>query len=428
MALIALRAMVKKDLQLFFSDRKSVVMTFAVPIMIASFFGSVFSGSGGEPTRIPIMVADQDNGVISQSIIATISADKALRVTLTTPDSARDAVRHGKVSVSVLIPAGFGDAAGLSFFNGQNKPELELLYDPSRNAELGMVRGMLMGDVIQAVSKEVFTGSRGGVLAETSMRQLDSSDMPADQKQRLRDVLTATRNLEVGNARNGTSVSAPGMTTPYTVKEEPATANPNANYNGYAHSFGGMGIQFLLMAAIDLGIGILLERQRGLWKRLRSAPISRAALLGGKALSGTMISLMTLLVSFAFAMLVFKVRIHGSILGFLGIAGATALMASTFGLLVASVGRTPNTARRAAILATLLMVMLGGAWIPSFIFPAWLQKATLVVPVRWAVNGLDDMTWRGVGLDGAVLPIVILLGFAGLFCGIAVWRFRWEES
>ena len=78
-----------------------------------------------------------------------------------------------------------------------------------------------------------------------------------------------------------------------------------------------MGIQFLLFAAIDLGIGILLERQRGLWKRLRSAPISRLALLGGKATSGTLISLMSLLVSFGFAIVVFGVRIQGSVAGFL---------------------------------------------------------------------------------------------------------------
>ena len=45
-----------------------------------------------------------------------------------------------------------------------------------------------------------------------------------------------------------------------------------------------------------------------------------------------------------------------------------------------------------------MMVMLGGAWVPTFIFPAWLQQFTLVVPVRWAVDGLDAMTWRGIGL------------------------------
>ena len=430
MALITLRAMVKKDLQLFFSDRRSVIMGFAAPILIASFFGSVFGGSGnsGAPTRIPIMIADQDDGVISRSIVTAIQGDKTLGVTLASPDSVRDAVRHGKVTVSVIIPKGFGDAAGKAFFDGRNKPQLELLYDPSHTAELGMVRGMLMGDVIQAVSKEMFSGARGGVLAEQSLQQLDSLNIPADQKQRYRDILIATRNLRQGNAQDSVPVSAPGMTMPYAVKEEAATANENAAYNGYAHAFAGMGVQFLLFAAIDLGIGILLERQRGLWKRLRSAPLSKGMLLGGKALSGTVITLMTLLVSFAFAIVVFKVRIHGSVIGFLSVATATALMAATFGLLIAALGNTPNATRGVAILATLLMVMLGGAWVPSFIFPQWLQQATVVVPARWAVDGLDAMTWRGIGLGGAVLPTAVLLGFAVLFGAVAVMRFRWEES
>ena len=111
---------------------------------------------------------------------------------------------------------------------------------------------------------------------------------------------------------------------------------------------------------------------------------------------------MILLVSFAFAMIVFRVRIQGSVVGFLGISIACALMASTFGLLVAALGNSPATARGVTTLAVLMMVMLGGAWVPTFIFPAWLQQFTLVVPVRWAVDGLDAMTWRGIGLTGAI--------------------------
>ena len=48
-------------------------------------------------------------------------------------------------------------------------------------------------------------------------------------------------------------------------------------------------------------------------------------------------------------------------------------------------------ARCIAIVATLLIVMLGGAWVPTFIFPEWLQTATLVIPTRWAIDGLDAM-------------------------------------
>ena len=161
---------------------------------------------------------------------------------------------------------------------------------------------------------------------------------------------------------------------------------------------------------------------------LSQAPISRMALLAGKAASGAVVSLLTLAVSFAFAMIVFGVRIHGSVVGFIAVALATAIMASTFGLLIAAVGKTPGGTRGIASLSVLLMVMLGGAWVPSFIFPAWLQRLTVVIPARWAVDGFDAMTWRGLGLPAALVSSAVMLAFAIVFGALAVARFRWEEA
>ena len=93
---------------------------------------------------------------------------------------------------------------------------------------------------------------------------------------------------------------------PFTVQAEALTSRENVPYNGYAHAFAGMGIQFLLFSALNLGIEMLVEREKGLWARLRSAPVSRFLIIGGKIASITIISLMTLLVSFGFAMLMFK--------------------------------------------------------------------------------------------------------------------------
>ncbi len=103
-------------------------------------------------------------------------------------------------------------------------------------------------------------------------------------------------------------------------------------------------------------------------------------------------------------------------------------MASTFGLLIAALGNSPATARGVTTLAVLMMVMLGGAWVPTFVFPAWLQQFTLIVPVRWAVDGLDAMTWRGIGIAGAMTPMAVLAGFAAVFWTIAATRFRWDEG
>jgi len=432
MALQAWRAMVRKDLLLFFTDRRAVIMSFAAPIAIASFFGFIFSGNQRtEKARVPVRVVDQDRSVISNAIVHGLSADKTLEVSGGTLDESREAVRRGKTTVAVVVPAGFGDAAGQAFFGGAAKPELQLLYDPSHGAELAMVRGILTEHVMQAVSAEMFGGAQGRRLTQQSLEQLKSPGaMPEGDRQALTEMLGAVNRWyerDKASPAPGASPATAGLAMPYTTREEAITVRTGVPYNGFAHSFAGMGIQFLLFACIDLAIGMLLERQQGLWKRLRAAPLSRGLLLAGKGTSGTLIALMSLAVTFAFGMAVFRIRIEGSAIAFVGVCLATAVMASTFGLLIAALGKTPQATRGVAILAVLMMVMLGGAWVPSILFPAWLQKVTLAIPARWAVDGLDATTWRGASLLATLPTIGVLLAFAALFGALAVARFRWEE-
>jgi ABC-2 type transport system permease protein len=383
MALTVLRAMVRKDLLLFFSDRRAMIISFVVPIAIASFFGSLFAGAGArrnEPVRVPVALVDEDQSAVSKAIVAAAQADPNLEVATPTAAEARDAVGRGQTRVAVIFPPGFGEGAVRAFGQGGDKPGLDVLYDPSRSIEVAMVRGVLTQHVMASVARAVFGGR------------------------------------------------AAAFGVPFIATERPVTASANAAYNGYAHAFAGMGIQFLLFAMANLGSEMLLERQRGLWKRLRSAPVSRLTFLAGKTASGAIISLMVLGVCFAFAMAVFGVRIDGSVAGFLGVCLACAMMAASFGVLVAALGNSPATARGVTQLAVLMMVMLGGAWVPTFAFPGWLQKVTRVVPVRWAVDGLDAMTWRGLPFASAVGPILALLGFAAVFSVVSAVRFRWEEA
>jgi ABC-2 type transport system permease protein len=285
---------------------------------------------------------------------------------------------------------------------------------------------MLTGHVMEAVGKEMFSGPQGRSLVDDTVKGLDSSSMPPTQRELLRRLLHSVQELnqQTGGLPGGQAV----LTVPYDVKETAVVAGgPGAKYNGYAHSFAGMGVQFLLFTAIELGMGILLERERGLWKRFRSAPLSRLTLLGARGTSAAILTLLMLVVSFAFAMIVFRVRIDGSLLGFAFVAVACSIMAASFGLLVSALGKTAAATRRVATFAVLIMVMLGGAWVPSFIFPNWLERMTVVIPARWAVDGLDAMTWRGLPFQSAVMPTIVMLGFAVLFGVVTLSRFRWEE-
>jgi ABC-2 type transport system permease protein len=124
----------------------------------------------------------------------------------------------------------------------------------------------------------------------------------------------------------------------------------------------------------------------------------------------------------------FHVRVEGSFAGFLLICVCTALMSATFGLVIATLGRTEQQARGYSILAVLLMVMIGGAWMPTFLMPKALQQSGVAFPTRWAVEGMDAMTWRGLGLSHVLTPAALLVGFSMLFAAIAWWRFRWETE
>src|SRR5215469_242846 len=377
----AFRALVRKDIALFFADPRALIMSFAAPIAIASFFGFALGGAGNRDnaSRIPVLITDLDGSSISREIVSGLTAEKALEVEPSTADEAREAVRKAKAMVGVVIPKDFGADAGRAFFREAAKPEINLLYDPSHAAERSMVTGILTGEVMRAIGKQLFPG-------------------------------------------------ADAVNIPFTSRGEAVTARRGIQYNGYAHAFAGMGVQFILFLGIDIGIGLLLQRQRGLWKRFRAAPLSRGMLLGSRALSAAILSFAVLLVQFLFARVAFGVRVEGSMAGFLGVAAAFALMTAAFGLLIAALGKTPDATRGLAIFATLLLVMFGGAWIPMFLFPAWLQKVTLVMPTRWAIDGIEAMTWRGLGFTSAIAPIAVQLLFAAVFGTLAVMRFRWEEG
>jgi ABC-2 type transport system permease protein len=381
MSLIPFLAMVRKDLLLFFSDRRAVIVAFAVPIFIGSFIGFITGGSGAgrnDRPRVDVSIADEDGSAMSKAIVANALADRSLRLTIVDAVETKSRVRKGDSAVGVVIPKGFGDGTLQALrHRDAAKPQLSIVYDPSRQIETQLVQASMTQHIVGAMTS---------------------------------------------------ALHLPKPSPPFTISAEALTSRDNVPYNAFAHAFAGMGIQFLLFSAINLGIEMLVERERGLWSRLRSAPVSRYVIVGGKIASISIVSLMTLLVSFGFAMLVFKVRIAGSVAGFFAVAIACSMMAAGFGLLVAAVGNSPKTARGVSTLATLIMVMLGGAWVPTFVFPKWLQQITLIVPVRWAVDGLDATTWRGLGLSSAAVPTLVLLGFAAVFTAISLARFRWEEA
>jgi ABC-2 type transport system permease protein len=102
------RALVGNDLRLFFSDRRAMIATIFVPIMLASFFGMIFGGGGdGKKATVAVLVADNDQSTVSQKILAGLKSEGSFAISTTTEPEARRAVGKGKASVALVIPKDF---------------------------------------------------------------------------------------------------------------------------------------------------------------------------------------------------------------------------------------------------------------------------------------------------------------------------------
>jgi ABC-2 type transport system permease protein len=421
----AFLALVRKDLILYIADRRALLMHLVLPIVIAAFFGSVFGGGSAKGGGIAVVLVQQDTSDAGNRIAAGLKADPNLHVTTMDIEHARDAVRKGSQAVAIVLPAGFAEAAGTAMFSNRDKPAIGLLYDPSQPAVLAMVKGMLTQQVMQVVSAEMFGGPLGKKLTDRGLARLDERqvDDPA-----LRDMLVAVRNYEAQPRAEGAAGQPRGLAMPFTTHDESLASGPVAQgYNPYAHSFSGMGVQFILFMGVNMGIGMLLTRRSGVWDRLLAAPVTLTQVVLARAVSAAIIAFCLLCAIFVVAALAFHVQVS-SVPGFLAVALGFGALTAGFGLLIAAFGKTPEAARGIAMFATLILVMLGGAWVPSFMFPAWVQQVTLVTPTRWAIAGLDAVTWRGLSAPAAAPAVAVLFGFALLFTGAAVWRFRREQA
>ena len=322
MAVIPLLAMVRKDLQLFFSDRRSVIVSFVVPIAIASFFGSVFSGAGQQQRAGAHRHRDRRPGRQRD-----LEGDRRRRRDRQEPED-RDArprtrpaslVKNGKTRrrrrsfprASAMRPA-------RAFFGGGDKPALGCCYDPSRSMELAMVRGVLTaardgggepGDVRRRSGPPA---DRAGAAAD----QASPNDAVRAAQAARCDMLSSVQTLlpRISRLPSARGAARAVITMPYTVQRggddrrrrtSPTTAtrirSPAWGSSSCCSRWPTSASRCCSSGSAGCGTGCAARRSR----RRRCSPARRSA--------ARSISLMILLVSFAFAMIVFKVRIQGSV-------------------------------------------------------------------------------------------------------------------
>jgi len=381
----------RKDILLFFLDRKAAVLCFAIPIVLGLVFGKIFQNSQNlEANRLAMMLVNEDDHPLTRQLVGAMLQSPRMHLREATRKEAEGALASRQARVAVVIPSGTGQKLSekSQFWNNSaaksQVPALQILHTPDSVLEGSFAEGL----VTEIVWKEMAEKWLGTVL-------------PAGAKA--------------------------FFERPFQLEQQTFPA-PHAAFNSFTHSFCGMSLQYLLFFGMDSGLLMLRERSRGVWRRVRAAPVSLTAILAGRVSSTTLIAFGQVLLTMGFAWLFCGVVINGSIAGFLIMAFAAALMAACAGMLVAAMGQSEAQARNLAIVAILALSMIGGYWLPSFLFPEWVRLASLALPTTWALRGFEGVYFGDGGLWEACRCALIVGGFSLVFLGLAGWWLGVKET
>jgi ABC-2 type transport system permease protein len=423
-------AILATDVRLLMRDRMGFFFAFFFPLLIAIFFGTIFSGEGRGTRAIPICAADEDRSPGSALFIGRLVKGAEFSVIQTDRQTAAESVRRGRKTAYLVILPGFGEAQKRVFWG--EPPKVELGVDPSRKAESGMIEGVLMKYASERF-QEALSDPAG--MQEDVRRNLaavrNSKTIPPKDKFRLerflgeldRFVQKDVSDTAVGAARGD---SLKNRFQPLSILRADVAVARIGPKNAFEYTFPQGIIWGLLGCTAGFGISLISERRRGTLLRLRSAPLLRWQILAGKGAACFSTAIILSVVLLMISVAVFGVRPHSY--GLLALSIFSAGVAFTGIMMLMSVlGKTEQAGAGIGWAVNLVFAMIGGGMIPLFVMPAWMRSVSNFSPVKWAILGMEGAIWRGFSFREMVLPCVILLSIGVVFFLAGARLFKWEE-
>ncbi len=419
-------ALAVKDLKLLLRDKVGFFFTFFFPLVYCIFFGALFSGQGRGTRAIKVLVVDEDKTESSGAFVATLQKAPEFAVELTSREEAGRLVRTGERTAYIALPIGFGEARERMFWG--EPARIETGIDPARQAEAGMIRGVLAKCAYEGM-QEFFTQPEK--MRKYTNRWLAELNEDDDVDPMLRGALNLfLPALEGFLSALPKASGKPGEGArwePVSIETVPVTREWRGPKNSFEVSFPQGIIWGVMSCATAFGLSMVIERTKGTLIRLRMAPLRREQILGGKAGACFLTTLGLQVVLMAIGVLIFGIRPNSIGLLILALLSVTIAFVGIM-MLFSIAGKTEQAAAGLGWAVLLVMAMIGGGMIPQFIMPEWLQRISVISPVKWAITATDGAIWRGFSLQEMLLPSGILIGLGVASFLFGARMFQWTEE
>ncbi len=196
------------------------------------------------------------------------------------------------------------------------------------------------------------------------------------------------------------------------------TGHPNAS--GAEFSVPAQAVTFVFYLPGLIGISFLREHGWATWGRLRASGVPPLQIFAGKVFPVAILGFCQMAVVFGIGDAVYGLRINGSVLGVALVAFVLVVTVIAMGLAITVMVRTMQQLNAVSNIVPVALGALGGALMPLVTLPTWVHRVAPATPQYWAMRGFNGLILNGNGLSAAVLPAIVLLGFATFFSVVAL--------
>lgn len=179
-------------------------------------------------------------------------------------------------------------------------------------------------------------------------------------------------------------------------------------------------IQTLMLSALS----VARERENGTFDQLLVTPFSPMEVMIGKAIPIIMIGLTQSTIVLLVALFWFNIPMAGSLVALYVGLGLFTIASVGMGLSISAVSANMQQAMLYTFMLIMPLMLLSGLATPVRNMPPFLQTATLINPLRFAIDLAQRVYLEGVGLLTVVHDLIPLLVISAITLPLAAWLFR----
>ena len=390
----------RKDLLETRRDRLSALFIIVMPLLFTTFFGLLF---GGDSDKLPLALYDADGGPQAKQLVAALQQSDAVSVVRKSAADLEPWMADGRAAAGLLIPAGFSKAVD----SGQ-PAELTIV------SKAGSSGALAASSEVRAAAGRIVTASLAAQVGAEEAVALAVTGTPKDP-----DAVRA-QALRLARPAAAQAMDHPAVS----IKTIQAGAAAGQIPNGFVLSSPGMMVNFIMFSLTTAGIALIMERRNGTLQRLMTTRVRRSELIAGKIAGMFALTFLQQILLIAVGQFVFGVDYLRDPPALLLMMVALSLVASSLGLLLASVLTSEQALIAAVVIVSMSVSALSGAWFPLEITGPAFRFVGHLLPTSWILDGLRGIIVRGFDVRDVLPAFAVALAWsAGLFAA-AVARFR----